>query len=197
MVRRISLVVSFIVLLSVTSVTSSLGAEFKDILKYPYKLLINRHFQKWTSTVLFVWSRYDDSTADAVRFNPKAKHYGADYNKWHGYKNDALIKLCLASGLKGMSIGMGYTTIAKEAKRFIFGEVGVSWIVWQLRKHYVISGNAFDFRKDYNEHLFVLPWFGDDRYVGVSGWKVGMIYSGITGISLTYLVTESNLLKII
>lgn len=128
---------------------------------------------------------YRNAEADACWFveNP----YGIDKNKWHWYKNNALFWLFVKAGLTGLAVGQEHITLREAIETTAF-ESELVWTVWQLRKHYIVSGNAFDFREEYNQHLFVIPAPDKDRYIGLKGWQVPTIYTLFTGTGIWGLV---------
>ena len=134
----------------------------------------NQHVQKYGSALAFMGYVYYDATGDAVIFNHRNEYrtYGANYNNWHSYKNTARICLIAAASLKGLEVGQNHNSMWTVGKRSLY-EAMLAWDVWQWRKHYVMSGNAFDYRESQNQHLFVLPFMGRDRYLGLTGWKIG------------------------
>lgn len=147
-----------------------------------YDVLNNQHFQKYTSAACFWAYAYYDATADAVLFQNRNQMiwgeeyypiYGAKYEQWHGYKNYARGFLVTSAVLKGMEIATN--TDIKYIGMRALSESLIAWDIWQWRKHYVQSGNAFDYSSQSNQHLFVIPFLGNDRYIGMSGGAIGGI----------------------
>jgi len=160
-------------------------ASKKDIFKYPYKVVSNRYFQKWGSTILFLLSQERDATADGVQFGGT---YGASKDLWHLYKNQSKTYLMLSFGLKGLAVGQGHYTFRETTQRFIY-ECLLAWVIWHWRYRYVKYGTPFKFDAYANEHIIYLPTpFSDrDMYIGLQGWEVltfdlVRLFVGIWGI---------------
>jgi hypothetical protein len=146
--------------------------------------LSNAQIQKYGSAVCFLASRYYDATADAVAIQGRnialypnggyKIHGNARYERWHFYKNNAVWLLMAACVLKGLEVGQDHTSMPDMAIRTV-SECAIAWDIWQWRKHYVLSGNAFDYRAGQNRHLFVLPLPTSDRYIGMSGSKIAFV----------------------
>ena len=147
----------------------NLHGGVKDVIKYPlkftWKIASNEYVQKYGSTVLFILSRHYDAKADACVFAGSSSVYGADKGKWHAYKNSALILSMASMGLKGIGIGQGNLKPKETLYRFIFGEAPLSWLVWQETYRYTRRGKHFDYTPAHNEHRFMIPFFGKDRYL--------------------------------
>ena len=113
--------------------------------------------------------------------------HGLDKNTLHYRKNSALFWFATSAFLTGLEVGQKHSTLREVLERKGY-ESELVWTVWQLRKHHIVSGKAFDFRKEYNEHLFVLPGPDKDRYLGLKGWQVPAVYVGFTGTGIWGLI---------
>ncbi len=145
------------------------------------KPLLRKDVQVYGGFAAFTLFSWYNATADAVWFTDKPSI--GSRGEWHKYKNNALLFLVIKAGLAGLEVGSGNSSLWRVLKRSSF-EGLMCWDVWQLRKHYVVSGNAFDFRADYNRHLIVIPWIGRDRYIGMRGWQVPMMYGVVGGAGM-------------
>ena len=154
----------------------------KNFITKPVKKVISNHkVQVYGGMVAYGLFAYQNASADASWFTDKP--YGIDKNKWHYYKNSALFWLIVKAGLSGLEIGQDHATLWQVVKRTGYESL-IVWDVWQLRKHYIVSGNALDFREGYNQHLFVLPTPFGDKYIGLRDWQVPTVYVGFAGIGI-------------
>ncbi len=185
-------------LIIISSLLMFFCAHIAQIPKKPFvwayeNVLSNAQVQKYGSAVCFIASRYYDATADAVAIqghnqamypNGGFKIYGGSrYDHWHLYKNNAVWLLMASCVLKGLELGQGHTKVSTIAKRTL-GECAIAWDIWQWRKHYILSGHAFDFSKEQNEHLIVLPLPTNDRYIGMSGQGIFLLQSGLMMVGI-------------
>lgn len=157
----------------------------KPVKDASWKVLSNKHVQKEGSTLLFLWSQYDEATADAIIFS-SGELFDTKRDLWHLYKNQSKFKLMSSIGLKGLSIGQGHTTITETGKRFFF-ECLTAWVVWHLRYRYVKYGTPFEYSAYANQHAIYLPNPWTDAYIGLKGSEVMMfdllrLSSGIYGL---------------
>lgn len=142
----------------------------KPVKDTSWKVISNENVQKEGSTFLFLWSQYDEATADAVQFRGT---YGASKDLWHLYKNQGKFKLMASMGLKGLSIGQENTTISQTCKRFFF-ECLTAWVIWHLRYRYVKYGTPFEYSAYANQHAIYIPNPWTDSYIGLEGSEVVM-----------------------
>lgn len=155
----------------------------KPIKDASWKVLSNKYVQREGSTLLFLWSQYDDATADAVQFGGT---FGADIKLWHLYKNQSKFKLMASMGLKGLALGQENTTISQTGKRFFF-ECLTAWVIWHLRYRYVKYGTSFEYTAYANQHAIYLPNPWTDTYIPLEGSGVMMfdllrLSSGLYGL---------------
>jgi len=157
----------------------------KNLINAPVRAVKNKTVQKWGSTTALVVYVCLDAARDAV------DHNGGNINPkyWHAYKNGSIIALCTSAGLKAVGYGQGHFTLTELTKRFIFGEAPIVWIIWQdIAYDYLKYRRIFDYREGiYNDHRFMLPFFGKDRYYSPKKYQMitvdGILISaGIYGL---------------
>jgi len=153
------------------------------LISYPFKLIWRvcsmRKVQEYGSTGLWFASRFYDAKADAAVFGKGTMYHGTR-DKWHAYKNLSLLCTIGSFTLRGLGMGQGNLDPKNEFRRFTFGEMPLSWLIWQNSYDLHRYDKICDYRPAYNEHRFMLPFFGADRYAQINKPEVlGAIDFGI------------------
>lgn len=122
---------------------------------------------------------YYNAKEDRIGIAGDRSLYGASYDKWHYYKNNARFWLYTYGYCKGVVTGIALINEKNnksfKLKSFLWrqfkrglAESGIAFVIWQETYHYTGYGIFPDWKPEHNENRYLNPFktlFGKDNFV--------------------------------
>lgn len=163
----------------------------KPIKDASWKVISNKHAQKWGSTALFIYgqgicnAKIDGYTWDNLYGDGRV--YGINKNNWHYWKTQERLSTWFSVALKSLAVGQKNMTL-KEAIVRTGSESLIAWSIWHPVYYHTRYGNYWD-----TSHAGHILYYPDiihfkDNFIGMKGNQVYAFHGIRMGLGLSGLI---------